>query len=259
MDQVSPISPPPTPTSGTALLFSKTNSFIKASAKRIAKRNGSDPQISSQKSLGEISELFGGVLQHPEPLTGDARTARSRAPSSSTPSLVLSQDEGQSPRKLKSRPSFPTLKLPTHRPHKSQPSPTPYSAPYTNSLSSIWTLTPQTSTPPIPNPPVDLSRGDLSPEEAAEMESQTRNVVDISDAVERYGVGGGSVGRYGAGGPGNMQTPATIYQNIHEVSAKRISTLEYLKKAWVYDFFHLDHLCHLYFSRVFRVACRIGN
>lgn len=31
--------------------------------------------------------------------------------------------------------------------------------------------------------------------------------------------------------PGNLQNPSAVYHHIHELSAKRISTLEYLRKA----------------------------
>ena len=33
--------------------------------------------------------------------------------------------------------------------------------------------------------------------------------------------------------PGGLQNPNTVYQHIHDLSSKRISTLEYLRKALV--------------------------
>lgn len=35
------------------------------------------------------------------------------------------------------------------------------------------------------------------------------------------------------GGPFGLQSASAIYQQIHEMAAKRVSTLDYLRKAWV--------------------------
>ena len=66
------------------------------------------------------------------------------------------------------------------------------------------------------------------------MEPPRPRHVDVSEAVINYGKGYG-VGNSAANGTsaGNMQNPSAVYQHIHEISAKRVSTLDYLKKAYV--------------------------
>lgn len=69
--------------------------------------------------------------------------------------------------------------------------------------------------------------------------SESGKPPNISQSSSGFGQGGSSAPLTGAGlsashafaPPGNVQNPNAVYQHIQDISAKRISTLAYLKKA----------------------------
>jgi len=228
MDSVHHISPPPTPTFSSGHFFSKTKASIKSSTQRVLYKRHSVSQLPFLKSQSEVSILLDSDRHPPEDHSGGRPTIfRSRANSSSSPALPLLEEEDAGPlREVKHRPSVPTLKL-THRPPVNHPS---LRSP--KSLGEIFNLTPVEPLPLV----VDFNKPPLTPVYAEVMEPASRNV-DVSEAVVNYGPGYGvgsgvhrNNGNTTASG-GNLQNPAMIYQHIHELSAKRISTLDHLRKA----------------------------
>ena len=64
-------------------------------------------------------------------------------------------------------------------------------------------------------------------------ETDQRTPLNVSDAIVDYGYGVNNVGNAGpiSSFNGPPQNPTAVYQHIQEMSAKRISTLDYLRKA----------------------------
>jgi hypothetical protein len=222
------ISPPPTPTFTTGHFFSKTKASIISSTHRVLHKRNSSSQLPYLKNRSEVSVLLDEDLLPPEDPFGSRSTIyRSRANSNSFPSLpLLGEENGRPPRQVKHRPSVPTLKT-APRPPGNQAPP--------RSLHALERLFDPVSAEPLAIA-TDIKKPPLAPVDTAAMEPASRNL-DVSEAVVNYGPGYGvGTGIYRGNGNvtasgGNMQNPATIYQHIHELSTKRISTLDCLRKA----------------------------
>ena len=69
--------------------------------------------------------------------------------------------------------------------------------------------------------------------------SENGKASSTSQSTSGFGQGGNAAPLPGSGlsagyanaPPGSLQNPHTVYQHIQEMSSKRISTLEYLRKA----------------------------
>lgn len=216
------VSPPPTPTSTTGHFFSKTKASIRSSTQRALHKRESVSQLVSLKSHSKVSVQLESDRHPPEEQSGGHRTIhRARANSASSPSSPVFEGEDASfPRPVK-------LKFPYRQPVKEQSSLSPVS------LGGIFGLTLVETLAPV----IDSKRSlPTPPDDTAAMEPSSRSV-DVSEAVVSYGPGYGvSAGIYRSNGNttalgGNMQNPAMVYQHIHELSAKRVSTLDYLRKA----------------------------
>ena len=223
-------SPPPTPTFSSGHFFSKTKASLKSSTQRVLHKRHSVSQLPFLKSHSELSVLLDSDLHPPEDRSAGRPTVyRSRANSTSSPSLPLVEEEDVGPlREVKHRPSVPTLKL-AHRQPVNQP---PLRS--ENALREIFNLTPVEPLSLV----VDFKKSPSPPINTEAMESSSRNL-DVSEAIVSYGPGYGvgsgvyrNNGNTTASG-GSLQNPAMVYQHIHELSAKRISTLDYLRKAYV--------------------------
>ena len=228
---------PTTPTAINGRFISKANVFFKSSVKRIAHRTDSISKLGHESSPSDTSRASSAVVsreQTPEATFKDAGPFyRSRGNSSSSPSLILQVDEHGSPvRPLRHTPSFPNYQTP-HRPLSTQPR-LPISVPLARfrDLASTDAPTANRSLAPA----IDLQWSPPTPTYVAAMEPPRPKHVDVSEAVINYGKGYG-VGNNAMNGngssAGNMQNPSAVYQHIHEISAKRISTLDYLRKAYV--------------------------
>ena len=73
----------------------------------------------------------------------------------------------------------------------------------------------------------------IPPSNGTRKETDQRVPLNVSDAMMDYGYGVNNVGNAGpiSAFTSPPQNPTTIYQHIQEMSAKRISTLDYLRKA----------------------------
>ena len=235
MDHISP--------SGTINLSTgryrvKKNGFLKPSTKHLSPRNDSLSTSRLEKDFTALDQLPDvaakttanneAVSRNPFPLY------RHRSGSSSSPSLLLNLGGHESPNsRLRHQPSFPASKL------IKQPLPPQ--------------LTPHNGTNYIPNhklpiidplSPINLNKKagsiETSPTSKAAPLNQKGYLVanmDASEAPLNYAKPS-SGSAYGMNSnisapAGNTQNPTSIYQHIHELSAKRVSTLDYLRKACV--------------------------
>ena len=206
------------PTNNAGIL-SKANLFLKSSAKRIAHRTESISGLSGQVS--NFSTRTDLALDASDSVPSAYTSA---AASTSTPSFFADQN-GSPSRQLKHAPSYPATNL--------APSPLLRQEASTDSLTS--------GAPRTRGPSASVSTADLTQlPEGEEMVAPTstdeggrggpngRNI-DVSEALINFQKSAGTA----VGGPAiaNSFNPATVYQHIQEMAAKRVSTLDYLRRA----------------------------
>ena len=210
--------------------------FLKSNPKRFFQRNESFPSTrleTDYTTLDQRPELSAETAINTEVITKSTFPLyRQRSGSTSSPSLVLSLGgyESSNPQ-LRHQPSFPVTNS-RQRPLLSR-------------------LTLHTGTPQVPDrnlpiigplSPIDLTQPvevtKTKPYPKLTIRAKEDYVVANMDASEgslNYGKPSGGTA-YGmnsniSAAAGNMQNPSSIYQHIHELAAKRVSTLDYLRKA----------------------------
>ena len=242
MDHISPLG---TTNLSTGRYRLKKTGFLKTSSKHVALRNDALPRprlVKDFTTLDQLSDVAAettagneAISQNPFPLY------RYSSGSTSSPSLLLGLGKYSSPSsQLRHQPSFPASKL------TKQPLP-PQLASY-HGTSYI----PHHNLPIIdPLSPIDLNKKigfiETSPASKAPTLNQKGHLVanmDVSEGSLNYGKPS-SGAAYGmsnnvSASAGNTQNPTSIYQHIHELSAKRVSTLDYLRKACVAFYYPLS-------------------
>ncbi|MCJ1389231.1 hypothetical protein MMC18_002087 [Xylographa bjoerkii] len=229
------ISPPRAPNLSTGRYRLK-NAFFKTSSKRIFQQNESltQPRLEQDfKPLDQPPDLATETTVNTETIPQNFLPLyRYRSGSSSSPSLLLGLDGYESSNSpLKHQPSFPASNLPKRPllPQLTSHSGTSHvsnrNLPYIDPLS-----------------PIDLTKKAGFAESSLPLKVATLNKegylvadMDVSEGSSNYGRPNTGTA-YGMNGSisasaGNMQNPTSIYQHIHELSAKRVSTLDYLRKA----------------------------
>ena len=208
------------PSNNTGIL-SKANLFLKSSAKRLGQRTESISGISGHAptSNGRINVAPGSGDPNPSVYNFEAASA-------STPSFLSIQDQSGSPsRPLKHAPTFPTSKL----------IPPPFLQ-REGSSDSLISGPPRTRNPSASASIADLTQLPESEEMVAPTSTDDNNRglgngrgSETSEAPIGFQKGAGS----SIGGPTSASSfnPATVYQHIQEVAAKRVSTLDYLRRA----------------------------
>ncbi|MCJ1355385.1 MAG: hypothetical protein MMC33_005376 [Icmadophila ericetorum] len=211
-------------------LIQKSNSLLKASARNVGYRaeSLSLPRLVIDHGLSSRSNNYNSNSNSKSPATGLRKSSapavyRSRAGSTSSPSI--SSPPSQEDHQLRHSPSFPSND-PVVRP--------------AFSYYSLWRVRPDpaNSTPLSSIPPEKLLK-------LSEMGSLTVNTTSLKrvdelrspsvpDHILNYSAGGYAGGFSGSSvslSSGIGANPGAIYQHIQEMSAKRISTLTYLRKA----------------------------
>ena len=202
---------------GNEGLISKTNSFFKSSARRLAHSTDSSPY--GQQDSHRLS----GLSPHRSSLSrrSSSQTYNLGAASSSTPSFRhFSDGNAILYSHLRRTPSSSTTTL-LHRPSLSQPS----------AIETVCPGVQRTSTIPSPLPSLDMNHSARVPLASAPPFSENlrrENTQGKPSSINGTYQQGANNGAASIGGP---QNPSLIYQHIQDMSAKRISTLGYLRKA----------------------------
>ena len=234
MDHVSPLR---TTNWSTGRYRLKRNAFLKPNSKHVAPRSDPRPKprlVEDFTTLDQLPEIATGTIVNTDTIPHNLFPLyRYRSGSTSSPSLLLSLGghESSNPQ-LKHQPSFPASRL-TKQPLLPQLKLHDISYTTNHSLPVIDPLS-----------PIDLNVKagliETSPASKVTIRSLKDSPVANMDASEgslNYGKasGGAAYGMNGnvSGPAGNTQNPTSIYQHIHELSAKRVSTLDYLRKAYV--------------------------
>ena len=208
------------PSNNTGIL-SKANLFLKSSAKRLGQRTESVSSIS-----GHVPTSNGRVNFAPDAGDPSPPVYAFEAASASTPSFLSIQDQSASPsRQLKHAPTFPATKLVP-----------PPSLRQEGSFDSLISGLSRTRNPSVSASTADLTQVPESEEMVAPapMDDTSRGVgngrgIETLEAPIGFQKGAGS--SIGAPTSASSFNPATVYQHIQEVAAKRVSTLDYLRRA----------------------------